>query len=73
MRKFMAFLAFLFSVILLSPISSAWAAEYLYIGQPEVLVHARDYTTIKLDDPSGREMGISTSPHGFVCMIMVKH
>ena len=66
MHKFMAFLAFLFSVILLSPISSAWAAEYLYIGQPEVLVHARDYTTIKLDDPSGREMGISTSPHGFV-------
>ena len=50
MRKFMAFLAFLFSVILLSPISSAWAAEYLYIGQPEDIANSILFLASSMSD-----------------------
>ena len=66
MHKFMTFLAVLFIAIFLSSSTSALAAEYLYIGQPEILVNAKDYTTVKLDDPSGNEMGITTFPNGFI-------
>ncbi len=47
-------------------ISTAYAQEYYYIGQPEILVRSSEHTTVKLKDLSGKEVGITTFQNGFI-------
>lgn len=66
MRKIIPIIIFTLSFFTLVSISAAYAQEYYYIGQPEILVRSSDHTTVKLKDPSGKEVGITTFQNGFI-------
>lgn len=66
MRKLIVLLVCIFSVFAFTASVPVSAAEYPYIGQPEILVRSSDHTTLKLNDPSGKIVGITTFQNGCI-------